>query len=289
MFNAEIDVAAIMREIKQAAQAFDENSYDTDNLEDNISAIKNELIRINDFIYNTQNDSEKFVEMGKEIPINMSRPYIIRKLLTLYRRFFRKSTRFLALDQKKYNEYVSAEVKALQEGQSQVIKLIDLIMAVKSENINLQNQVKEFNSSMKLIDSKIRKNDREVQGKFELISNEMSANIAKQMSNSVKDFQKEWKTQFDDFSQKVHQSFFKKTHIDDKIYCSFEDKFRGSSDEIKRRLNIYINKYILPNIRNKQEERILDLGCGRGEFLELLAENGYIADGVDSNEEMVNI
>src|SRR4030043_2272533 len=32
---------------------------------------------------------------------------------------------------------------------------------------------------------------------------------------------------------------------------------------------------------------ILDLGCGRGEWLELLKENGYIAKGVDFNRVMV--
>ena len=34
---------------------------------------------------------------------------------------------------------------------------------------------------------------------------------------------------------------------------------------------------------------MLDLGCGRGEFLTLLAENGITAEGIDINEQMIDI
>ena len=97
MFNTEIDVAAIMREIKKAAMIHEETITDEWNSSESaIGNVKNELIRINDFIYNTHKDSENYIEMGKEIPINKARPYIIQKISILYRRFFRKSTRFLA-------------------------------------------------------------------------------------------------------------------------------------------------------------------------------------------------
>ncbi len=67
------------------------------------------------------------------------------------------------------------------------------------------------------------------------------------------------------------------------FYKSFEDKFRGSKEEIKEKLKIY-----LPILKNHKNKKIVDLGCGRGEFLELLKEKGFNKLlGVDINEEML--
>lgn len=66
------------------------------------------------------------------------------------------------------------------------------------------------------------------------------------------------------------------------FYARFEDRFRGSPEEIRTRLETY-----LPDLRLFQEARgklkALDLGCGRGEWLELLQAEGIDAVGVDSN------
>ena len=63
-------------------------------------------------------------------------------------------------------------------------------------------------------------------------------------------------------------------------YVAFEDRFRGSADEIREKLRAY-----LPVFAGAQD--ILDIGCGRGEFLSLLAGAGVGARGVDANREMV--
>tara|TARA_B100001123_G_scaffold261273_1_gene291090 strand:+ start:7212 stop:8687 length:1476 start_codon:yes stop_codon:yes gene_type:complete len=65
-------------------------------------------------------------------------------------------------------------------------------------------------------------------------------------------------------------------------YVTFEDKFRGSGTEIKTRVASY-----LPYFKNTSD--VLDAGCGRGEFLELLREQGITATGVDLNHEMVEV
>ncbi len=72
-------------------------------------------------------------------------------------------------------------------------------------------------------------------------------------------------------------------HLFDAYYASFEDVFRGSRSDIKQRANIY-----LPLIRNAQagtqERPVLDIGCGRGELLELLKEEHLHANGIDIND-----
>ncbi|MBB2182842.1 methyltransferase domain-containing protein [Lachnospiraceae bacterium MD1] len=63
-------------------------------------------------------------------------------------------------------------------------------------------------------------------------------------------------------------------------YFSFENHFRGSRSAIKKSQEIYIDYFT-----NKGE--IIDLGCGRGEFLELLQEKGIQVTGVDAYAEFV--
>jgi len=69
----------------------------------------------------------------------------------------------------------------------------------------------------------------------------------------------------------------------DSLYAAFEDVFRGSRDEIKAKQSVY-----LPLLREHEigspKMPLLDLGCGRGEWLELLKEGSLQASGIDCNE-----
>ena len=71
-----------------------------------------------------------------------------------------------------------------------------------------------------------------------------------------------------------------------KFYKSFEDKFRGQRSEIKKRLLAY-EPFL--QILKQQDEKpaAADLGCGRGEWLEILKQNGFTARGCDLSEEML--
>jgi SAM-dependent methyltransferase len=65
-------------------------------------------------------------------------------------------------------------------------------------------------------------------------------------------------------------------------YVAFEDRFRGSEDEIRVRLADYV-----PYFQGTTD--VLDIGCGRGEFLDLLERAGIRARGLDLNSEMVEV
>ena len=73
------------------------------------------------------------------------------------------------------------------------------------------------------------------------------------------------------------------SHRYDSLYAAFEDVFRGTREEIKAKQSVY-----LPLLREQgigsPNMPILDLGCGRGEWLELLREAGLQAHGIDCNE-----
>jgi SAM-dependent methyltransferase len=66
----------------------------------------------------------------------------------------------------------------------------------------------------------------------------------------------------------------------EQTYVELERRYRGTEEEIFERISVY-----LPHLEDRGE--ILDLGCGRGEALELLREHGIAARGIDSSAEMV--
>ncbi|OGL48855.1 MAG: hypothetical protein A2161_11185, partial [Candidatus Schekmanbacteria bacterium RBG_13_48_7] len=70
--------------------------------------------------------------------------------------------------------------------------------------------------------------------------------------------------------------------IEDVEYAFFEDIWRGAIHDVKKKQLQYL-KYF------KDKKNILDFGCGRGEFLELLTEANFNAFGVEENEEMASI
>jgi SAM-dependent methyltransferase len=65
-------------------------------------------------------------------------------------------------------------------------------------------------------------------------------------------------------------------------YVGFEDQFRGSQDAIRERQESY-----LPYFDGLRD--VLDVGCGRGEFVELLTAHGITARGIDLNHEMAEV
>jgi O-antigen chain-terminating methyltransferase len=63
-------------------------------------------------------------------------------------------------------------------------------------------------------------------------------------------------------------------------HFDFARRFRGEENEIQRRMGAYAKLY-------GRVDRVLDIGCGRGEFLEACAELGIGATGIDSDHDMV--
>src|SRR5437667_83331 len=63
-------------------------------------------------------------------------------------------------------------------------------------------------------------------------------------------------------------------------YFAFESRMRGRTEDIRERQRAYVDDF-------REAAPVLDLGCGRGEFLGLLREAGVEARGVDADADMV--
>lgn len=74
--------------------------------------------------------------------------------------------------------------------------------------------------------------------------------------------------------------------MSDSFYRAFEERWRGSRDLIKSRLRVYL-PFVEPLLGLQSDAKAVDLGCGRGEWLELLREAGFDAQGVDLDDGML--
>jgi O-antigen chain-terminating methyltransferase len=74
------------------------------------------------------------------------------------------------------------------------------------------------------------------------------------------------------------------------FYRAFEDRYRGTREVIKQRLAAYqpfLSTVAAQAAAAGRPATALDLGCGRGEWLELLGEQGVDARGVDLDDGML--
>lgn len=72
----------------------------------------------------------------------------------------------------------------------------------------------------------------------------------------------------------------------DGFYRALEDKFRGARETIKKRVNVYL-PFVEPIAERHPGVPALDLGCGRGEWLEALKDAGIPCEGVDQDAGML--
>ena len=71
------------------------------------------------------------------------------------------------------------------------------------------------------------------------------------------------------------------------LYRDLENRFRGERNFIKSRLEFYL-PFVMPLLELYPKElNAVDLGCGRGEWVELMCENGFSPIGVDIDEHML--
>ncbi|MEZ5182821.1 MAG: methionine biosynthesis protein MetW [Acidimicrobiales bacterium] len=69
----------------------------------------------------------------------------------------------------------------------------------------------------------------------------------------------------------------------ERLYQDLEDRFRGTAEEVRAK----VAPYLADIEATAADGPVVDVGCGRGEWLGLLAEAGVEAYGIDTNEVVV--
>jgi len=73
-------------------------------------------------------------------------------------------------------------------------------------------------------------------------------------------------------------------HEAEAFYLAFENACRGTEKAIRAQFSNWLTYLPPPAVGSNQ---VLDIGCGRGEWLQLLQEQGYQPTGLDTNSVMV--
>lgn len=131
-------------------------------------------------------------------------------------------------------------------------KMVSIIYDLEAELQNKQSHIRDLKASITELNNKVNQHSREIKTLNEEVGINLKAHIA------------DWEN----------------------FYLSLENKFRGSREMIKNRLNVYVDIVYSVKIDSIQKP-ILDIGCGRGEWLEILKEKKMNALGVDINHAMV--
>ncbi len=169
----------------------------------------------------------------------------------------------------------------------------------KIENSNNELNSKIENSNNKL-NNKIENSNNKLNSKIEDYNNKTIYNLKelelrineikrakeqlKQMENSLSNLIQNIKS--NSSNQNILETIKKEQNSTlDELYISFEDKFRGKREDIKSRQAYYLP--IVKELIKEPNDLVIDIGCGRGEWLELLKEHNIKSRGIDLNRLMV--
>jgi len=145
----------------------------------------------------------------------------------------------------------------------------------------------EFTEAYKNLNNTIELTKKELSGLLEVKSaiNRMTEEMRKHQ-HEILDQHRRLTLLPEELKKQIKDTLKEEDRLPDAMFVAFEDRFRGSREDIKERFKVYL-PYIQQAKVGERSFPILDLGCGRGEWLELLKGNGYIAKGVDLNRVMV--
>ncbi|MBS3027302.1 MAG: class I SAM-dependent methyltransferase [Dolichospermum sp. DET50] len=294
--NSEINVDELMEKIRQEilnrqghSQPVGTNNADTANFTSNISL---SIGHIESLLKNAESRAyirTKWPEKLNRFPFNF-----ISKL----QKFILKAINFLFKDQREVNfnlilslkesltinHQLIAEIKTLKTQIDDCLITVDARFQAANEHLNIvDNSIQELDKQIVAVDTQFQgMNERHFRNDSYLKNDLM------QQKRLISLFLEEARQRLPEpFNQEQLQTFAsEEEHLLNSFYVAFEDHFRGTREDISDRLKVYLPLIEKANV-GTPDAPILDVGCGRGEWLELLKESGYISRGLDINRVMV--
>jgi 2-polyprenyl-3-methyl-5-hydroxy-6-metoxy-1,4-benzoquinol methylase len=174
--------------------------------------------------------------------------------------------------EQKFDELINEIInKVLVIRNQEMVERIDVLFSkMDREVINLDVMQQNFQQDLEKIiegQSRIYQTLNELNQNLLLHKRELA-----ELSNQIRG-----KKELADSLEKIKT----KDTLSSEDYLHFEEAFRGTSQQIAAKQSCYLPYF-------KSCKRVLDIGCGRGDFLHLLKEHKIGAYGIDSNHEMVS-
>jgi len=294
--NFEIDVDELMQKVKE--EVANRQSYSLAEAV-KFSSVSATTTVSNSYIEARLKDAEifsqvptKFPDKFNRFPFNLSKG--IQKLfLKLYGFLFKKQqvVNFSLIHALReawaLNQQLFEQVTVLQ-GQLQEIS--DRLTATDEDLKSLESTDERLSINLTVTDERLRSTDERLRSTDEryIRNDNYLKNDLAQQKRLIALFLEEARQRLPEpFSKEQLQTFVnEEQHLLDAFYVAFEDQFRGSREDIISRLKVYLPQIAEAKV-GKEDSPILDIGCGRGEWLKLLQESGYIARGIDINRTML--
>ena len=180
--------------------------------------------------------------------------------------------------------YVDPMVFKQSEFNGSCVRILNEVMRTLE---SLSSRMDEFDGALEISMADLRKEMNDRIGRVQAgLREEISSGIEDRVRAVVAAMNEEiekraWLVGILDERAKANYDFIGKSAQDDVNYFVFEERFRGSCEDVKRKQQVFVKFFDRCN-------DVLDIGCGRGEFLELLKEHSIGGRGIDLDEDMVN-
>lgn len=271
--NPEINVERLLQKIqrevagRKADHFLDMQTQRLDSLPSDFSTVN--WVQISNHLTIAEQNAEIG---GKNLPMLRFRRSI-RWVARMTSRLVIYLAQVFTIHQRTYNQSILQSLKLMTEGlhreQQQSKQMAQQVKKLGSMMAEHNAQVARLNYSLEKLTEKSGQLSRQIKDSKAILA-EHSGRIARHENLLDITAQNSTEPELD---------------LDD-LYVSFEDQFRGDRADIRERFKVY-----LPIVKETgagiAERPILDIGCGRGEWLELLKDEGLNAQGVDLNRDMV--
>ena len=295
--NSEINVDELMEKIRQEIlnRQGHSRSMETKNNADTANFMSNISLSMG-YIESLLKNAESRAYIRTKWPDKLNRfPF---NLISKLQKFILKAINFLFKDQREVNfnlilslkesltinHQLIAEIKTLKTQIDDCLITVDARFQAANEHLNIvDNSIQELDNQIVAVDTQFQgMNERHFRNDSYLKNDLM------QQKRLISLFLEEARQRLPEpFNQEQLQTFVSEDeHLLDSFYVAFEDHFRGTREDISYRLKVYLPLIEKANV-GTPDTPILDVGCGRGEWLELLKESGYISRGLDINRVMV--
>jgi 2-polyprenyl-3-methyl-5-hydroxy-6-metoxy-1,4-benzoquinol methylase len=304
------ELAAVIAEIRQRVRARNPNGVAAGNLP---------LPDLTPLLHARDAAEAKVASIGT---VNPRRGGPLNSIIQSWKRMVARALDWHVREQVEFNRGVMACVQATIETLNECRQTFSLIAGVREEARELRDirhHWAEWHAGweQKLAHTEIQflRSVSELQSAFQHRVTLMDANYREQMKAQHADFERALERQ----SAEIHQRFWdelarvrgeyeRMIHAELRLvrqraslartveqvshsappefanvdWLKFAERFRGSEDDIASRQKMYAARF-------GEHAPVLDLGCGRGEMLQVFREAGLEARGIDSNDDSIAV
>jgi len=225
-------------------------------------------------IYNFLDEAEKNSRVGLNVP-EFNQLFVLKRITyRLIIKFLFKILKVVTINQRQFN-----------------LSILDALRSVINDYNNLKLRFAgcrtQLDTGIIELKAKLEQKDIEID-ELKNVVNYLKNSLI-QMEKRIKSIPEGVKQDVEKIRKDKLQDLTDEISYDmDSLYVFLEDNLRGSCKEIKERFKVYVPIIKKANAGTKNSP-VLDIGCGRGEWLELLKEKNLYARGLDSNKVMVKI